>query len=111
MIKERVTGHVPGIPVLVVSAGAVLGSPVAFAYRVVDRDAPGALVAAAIFVVALVVLVGLTPVSPNEGRVLQLFGRYAGTVREPGLWWVNPFIFPRRRVSLRVRNFESAHLK
>src|SRR5439155_23431261 len=54
---------------------------------------------------------GLTDVSPNEARVLQLFGSYAGTILAAGFFWVNPFAFPRRRVSLRVRNFESAKLK
>jgi regulator of protease activity HflC (stomatin/prohibitin superfamily) len=53
---------------------------------------------------------GLTVVSPNEARVLQLAGRYTGTLREQGFWWVNPFT-ARRKVSLRVRNFESAKLK
>ena len=54
---------------------------------------------------------GLTAVSPNESRVLQLFGSYLGTIHAAGFFWVNPFAFPRRRVSLRVRNFESAKLK
>ncbi|BFI95522.1 MAG: SPFH domain-containing protein [Rhodanobacter sp.] len=49
-------------------------------------------------------------VAPNEGQVLQLFGKYAGTVREEGLRWTNPFC-SRRRISLRVRNFESGKLK
>ena len=55
-------------------------------------------------------LVGLFTVSPNEAKVLQLFGSYMGTVREPGLRWVNPF-FTKRGLSLRVRNFESERLK
>ena len=49
-------------------------------------------------------------VNPNEGRVLQLFGDYVGTVRVPGLRWANPF-YTKKRISLRVRNFESARLK
>ena len=53
---------------------------------------------------------GLFVVNPNEGKVLQLFGRYVGTAREPGLRYANPF-YSKRRVSLRVRNFESARLK
>ncbi|WP_165250629.1 SPFH domain-containing protein [Paludisphaera soli] len=55
-------------------------------------------------------LIGLFTVGPNEAKVLQLFGDYRGTVREPGLRWVNPF-FTKRSVSLRVRNFESERLK
>lgn len=55
-------------------------------------------------------LAGLFTVSPNEGKVLTLFGRYVGTVRDQGLWWANPFL-TKKRVSLRVRNFETAKLK
>jgi len=55
-------------------------------------------------------LKGFFQVAPNEGQVLQLFGKYAGTVRDEGLRWTNPF-YSRRRVSLRVRNFESGKLK
>jgi len=53
---------------------------------------------------------GFFQVAPNEGQVMQLFGKYAGTVRKEGLRWTNPF-YTRRRVSLRVRNFESNKLK
>jgi len=49
-------------------------------------------------------------VNPNEGKVLQLFGAYRGTVREEGLRWANP-LYTKKRVSLRIRNFESAKLK
>jgi regulator of protease activity HflC (stomatin/prohibitin superfamily) len=61
-------------------------------------------------IVALVCLGGLFIVNPNEGVVLQLFGDYRGTVKEAGLRWANPFL-SKRRVSQRVRNFESGHLK
>ena len=57
-----------------------------------------------------VLLGGFFTVNPNEGRVLQLFGDYKGTVKRPGLRWANPF-YTKRRVSLRVRNFETAKLK
>jgi regulator of protease activity HflC (stomatin/prohibitin superfamily) len=55
-------------------------------------------------------LFGLTIVNPNEARVVQLFGRYCGTLKVQGLRWVNPLTL-RRKVSLRVRNFESGKLK
>jgi regulator of protease activity HflC (stomatin/prohibitin superfamily) len=58
----------------------------------------------------ILLLAGLFVVNPNEGKVLQLFGKYTGTVREPGLRWVNPF-FTKHRVSLRVRNFETGKIK
>jgi regulator of protease activity HflC (stomatin/prohibitin superfamily) len=53
---------------------------------------------------------GLTVVNPNEAKVVQLFGVYTGSIKDSGLWWVNPLTL-RRRVSLRIRNFESSKLK
>ncbi|WP_152050917.1 SPFH domain-containing protein [Tautonia marina] len=61
-------------------------------------------------VVAIIGLTGLFTVSPNEAKVLQLFGEYKGTVRRPGLRWVNPF-YSKIAISTRVRNFESGKLK
>jgi regulator of protease activity HflC (stomatin/prohibitin superfamily) len=51
-------------------------------------------------------LCGLMAVSPNQARVLQLFGEYCGTVSESGFFWVNPF-YTKREISLRIRNFET----
>ena len=53
---------------------------------------------------------GLFIVNPNEGRVLQLFGKYVGTVKAAGLRWSNPF-YLKHKISLRVRNFETGKLK
>lgn len=57
-----------------------------------------------------VLWIGLFMVHPNEAKVLQLFGKYVGTVREPGLQWANPF-YSKTKVSTRVRNFESNKMK
>ena len=53
---------------------------------------------------------GLFIVNPNEARVMQLFGKYSGTVKASGLRWANPF-FLKPKISLRVRNFETGKLK
>jgi regulator of protease activity HflC (stomatin/prohibitin superfamily) len=53
---------------------------------------------------------GLTVVNPNEASVITLFGVYKGSIKTPGFWWVNP-LTTRRKLSLRVRNFESGKLK
>jgi regulator of protease activity HflC (stomatin/prohibitin superfamily) len=53
---------------------------------------------------------GFRIVNPNTAMAIQLFGDYRGTVKTPGFWWLNP-LTSRRRVSLRVRNFESGKLK
>jgi len=58
----------------------------------------------------LISFMGLFVVNPNEAKVVQLFGSYVGTVRDPGFKWVNPFT-SRRKVSQRVRNFETPKLK
>jgi regulator of protease activity HflC (stomatin/prohibitin superfamily) len=67
-------------------------------------------VAIAVFVLLVFLTKGFFQVQPNQGVVMQLFGRYAGTARETGLRWTNPF-YAKRPVSLRVRNFESNKLK
>jgi len=53
---------------------------------------------------------GFTVVNPNQAKVIQLFGVYKGTIKQQGLWWVNP-LTRRRPVTLRIRNFESSKLK
>lgn len=53
---------------------------------------------------------GLFVVNPNESRVVQLFGKYVGTEKQPGLRFTNPFT-TRKKVSVRIRNFESGKLK
>lgn len=58
----------------------------------------------------LACLAGLTVVNPNEASVVTLFGVYKGSIKQSGFWWVNP-LTTRRKLSLRVRNFESARLK
>lgn len=58
----------------------------------------------------IVCLFGFFIVNPNEAVVLQLFGKYKGTTKEPGLRWANPF-YSKAKVSLRVHNFECAKLK
>jgi regulator of protease activity HflC (stomatin/prohibitin superfamily) len=68
------------------------------------------LVCIAVLGVAIGCFFGLTVVNPNTAKVVQLFGTYKGSIKEQGLWWVNP-LTTRRRVSLRIRNFESSKLK
>ncbi len=73
--------------------------------------APIPLIAAALGVVILAILAGgFFIVEPNQASVLMLFGNYRGSERRPGLWWANPFM-TKKKVTLRVRNFESSKLK
>jgi regulator of protease activity HflC (stomatin/prohibitin superfamily) len=75
-----------------------------------DRQAVWIISALVALAVEAVLAVGLFVVNPNEAKVLQLFGKYVGSAREPGLRFANP-LYTKRRVSLRVRNFESTRLK
>ena len=58
----------------------------------------------------ILLIKGFFTVAPNEANVLQLFGSYVGTAKTAGLRWANPF-YSKKKLSLRVRNFESSHLK
>ena len=104
MIREKSAVGVSGGWVL----AAALAALVAAAVLLTDSAGhPGRQwLALGLGLAAIAVLPGLIMVSPNEGRVLQLFGDYIGTVRRPGLRWVNP-LYSKRSVSLRVRNFET----
>ena len=110
MIRERETVAVPGLPVLVGSIGLIVLS----GYEIVQgaRDASASTVVgwSLALVAAILILTGLFVVNPNEGKVLQFFGSYVGTVKRAGLRWANP-LYTKKRISQRVRNFESARLK
>jgi hypothetical protein len=102
-----------GVKVLVSGLAALAGGVALLWYS--GRQTGGtatALVWAGIIVlvIAALLLVGLTPVVPGQARVIQLFGKYRGTVRDPGLQWVNPFTH-RIKVSTRIRNHETAQAK
>jgi regulator of protease activity HflC (stomatin/prohibitin superfamily) len=60
--------------------------------------------------IIIIISSGFIVVQPNESRVLIFFGKYIGTVRNSGFWWVNPFTI-KRKVSLRIRNFNSDKIK
>ena len=110
MIREREVQGVAGGPVVL----ALIASVVLTGWWLVTAaraHEPLMIIAAAIgLAVEVLLLAGLFVVNPNEGQVLQFFGSYAGTAKTPGLRWANPFL-TKKRISLRVRNFESARLK
>jgi regulator of protease activity HflC (stomatin/prohibitin superfamily) len=115
MIRERSYNGLPGLPVLFVllaAAAALLWMLVMnIRLNIQGSDTGPEIVFAVVgIVVTLFLLAGLFMVNPNEGKVLQLFGAYKGTAKEQGLRWANPFL-AKKKVSLRVRNFESSHLK
>jgi regulator of protease activity HflC (stomatin/prohibitin superfamily) len=110
MIRERERQTASGLLMVFVFLILMLISGMGAVSAVRANDARVGLAWAFVLFLSLLGFTGLFTVAPNEGRVLQLFGAYRGTVREEGLRWANPF-YTKKRISLRVRNFESAHLK
>ena len=110
MIRERENRGIPGLPVLL----ALIALSALCTWGIVEGARDQSPLAIVVWIAALVLAVflmaGLFVVNPNEGRVLQLFGDYRGTAKVPGLRWANPF-YTKKRISLRVRNFESSRLK
>ena len=110
MIREREIRGLSGIPMLLILIVAAIAGVWGVVIGARD-EAPWLLLGSGVGVLFVVFLMaGLFVVNPNEGRVLQLFGDYVGSVRVPGLRWANPF-YTKKRISLRVRNFESGRLK
>jgi hypothetical protein len=110
MIREQVRSAMSGALMLLVGLAGIGASVWLFVESVKPPVPLGILGAIVGVLVSFVVLAGLKVVNPNEARVLQLFGDYSGTIKDPGLRWVNP-LMTTQRVSLRVRNFESSRLK
>jgi hypothetical protein len=110
---ERSARFIAGIPLLVLGLAVVaVGIAVIWLAGRFSGDAATGLrwLGAIVLAAGLLVLRGLTPVVPGRAHVVQLFGKYRGTIRESGLQWVNPFT-NRIAVSTRIRNQESAQLK
>ena len=110
MLKEVPRRPISGIPLLIVLPLLVIAATVAtFRLGIAGMLWP-ALASAFVTLCLVVGLFGFFMVDPNEARVLQLFGAYVGTARDAGLRWANPF-YTKRKVSVRVRNFETGKLK
>ncbi len=119
MQGERITRVTNGWPVFFVLLAAVLGSVVTFIWQAVraDRangvDTMGAalmITSGTVFVAALICMRGLFALAPNQAEAMLLAGKYKGTVREQGFWWMNP-LNKGIKISQRVRNLNSEKLK
>ena len=112
-MSERTARFLPGLRMLLLGLVILIaGGTLLWLAGRFSGDARAALIwlGALVLVAGVLVLRGLTPVVPGQARVVQLFGKYRGTIRESGLQWVNPFTI-RIVVSTRIRNQESAQLK
>ena len=115
MVRERSRDGLPGLPMLLLWFVAAFATVLLFVSGgvAVENREPAVLwfIAALLLgVTELISLGGFFIVAPNEAKVLQLFGDYRGTAKKTGLRFVNPF-YSKKKISLRVRNFESSHLK
>lgn len=110
MIQEKTRTVSSGYLMLIVLAVAQTALVYAIFVSVRSQSIGGLIAAVLASVVVAIMWAGFFKVHPNEAKVLQLFGKYAGTVHEPGLKWSNPF-YSKTAVSTRVRNFESSKLK
>jgi regulator of protease activity HflC (stomatin/prohibitin superfamily) len=110
MIREREFKAIPGLPVVLVLL-FVIGAAVAWLIQSARANEDlNAFLALGGIAVAGFLMAGTFIVNPNEGKVLQFFGSYVGTAKDAGLRWANP-LYSKKRISLRVRNFESGKLK
>jgi regulator of protease activity HflC (stomatin/prohibitin superfamily) len=112
-VTEREAWSAAGVPVLVLGVVLLLAAVALFVSTIwVSGATRIALIATGglLLIVGELAVHGLTSVVAGEARVVQLFGRYRGTIRKPGLHWVNPFA-RRRRVSTRIRNHETSIAK
>ena len=108
-MKENTSRSLPGIPTLLLLLVTVMVG--AWLVGTSARDGTPGWIAGIVLVLGSVFLMlGLYKVEPNQAAVLDLFGKYVGTVKDNGLRWNNPF-YGKKKVSLRVRNFESSKLK
>src|SRR5262245_15482814 len=110
MSQEREIRGVSGWVMVVVLLAVLSGAAFGFVMGARAGNALAIVACTLAIVVAGVCFNGLTVVNPNEAKVVTLFGVYKGSIKTAGFWWVNP-LTARRRLSLRVRNFESGKLK
>ena len=110
MIRESAAGSRPGMFMLLLLPALMVLS----VWWLIHGAHAGSLLqvlgAAFTILVLAISLGGFFVVEPNQSTVLLLFGNYRGSERRPGLWWTNPFM-TKKRVTMRVRNFESSKLK
>ncbi|MEO6138731.1 MAG: SPFH domain-containing protein [Luteimonas sp.] len=109
-MKENPIRSAPGIPIVLVLLVALIAGVFLVLIGASNGSAPSLVGGIVLIAVATFCLVGLYMVEPNQAAVLSLFGKYVGTVKDNGLRWNSPF-YGKRKVSQRVRNFESGKLK
>jgi len=109
-IREFKCFKINGFAVLVVHLLVIVAGVLMLITGVNHQIMPFWIAAIPALVLAFLMMLGYFTVQPNQSRVLVFFGSYAGSTRESGFWWTNPFTI-KKTVSLRVRNFSSEKIK
>jgi regulator of protease activity HflC (stomatin/prohibitin superfamily) len=109
-VTEFAAATLPGWPVAWAAIAAAIAGAALTAVGFADTIPVSAVIGVLLILAALAAAAGLTAVAPGEARVVQLLGRYTGTIRPQGLQWVNP-LARRQRVSTRIRNHETGVAK
>ncbi|MBA6265058.1 MAG: SPFH domain-containing protein [Colwellia sp.] len=110
MITEKEIKAPNGIMFIFVLLASQIGAFTFLVSNIINKNVTLAIIGLLVTLAIFICWFGFFMVNPKEARVMQLFGKYAGTVHDSGLRWANPF-YTKMRVSLRVRNFESSKLK
>jgi hypothetical protein len=110
MLRENEYRAASGLPALLILIVIAILSMIFFVKGAQAQSVPSAMLGILVFIVTMVMMAGLFTVNPGEAKALQLFGEYRGTVKRQGFWFANPFL-TKKKISLRVRNFETAKLK
>jgi regulator of protease activity HflC (stomatin/prohibitin superfamily) len=110
MLREKEIKATSGLFVLLLGIAVIFLATFGVIGGANSENPPLVVASTVVLLLGIGAMTGLFTVNPNDAKVLTLFGRYIGTVREAGLWFANPF-YTKKRISLRVRNFETAKLK
>lgn len=109
-MKEQNVSSISGIPMLLGLVAGMLACGSGLIQGVGNANTMVVVGSVLVGAILFVMLFGLFMVEPNQAAVLSLFGKYVGTAKDQGLRWNNPF-YAKKKISLRVRNFESSKLK
>jgi hypothetical protein len=110
MLRENEYRASSGLPALLILIVVALLSALFFVKGAQAQNPAVALSGIFVLMLSCLGMAGLFVVNPGEAKALQLFGEYKGTVKKQGFWFANPFL-TKKKISLRVRNFETAKLK
>ncbi|MEG8946668.1 SPFH domain-containing protein [Rosettibacter firmus] len=109
-IQEKSAKKINGFIMILVIIALLIVDYLLFRQSIEPISVPLLIISVLLFCFISISFNGFIAVQPNDSRVIILFGKYLGTVRTTGFWWVNPFVI-KKSVSLRIHNFNSEKIK